>query len=258
MADREAEEGALDATVTRLRRLRLAVVALAVVWAGTVGWILLRDGSVPDVVSVERLEIVEPDGQPAFVLSNSQRPPVATIDGDALLQGHAEERRKSNFVFFDGHGDEVGGMLFGNEETEDGFSATRHLSLDGYEQDQTVRLFHSQNPEGATSGLSVTDRPEDLSLEESFAALGLELPVDRADARKAMAEIPEEARADSVRELFGVSRVFLGSDGSDRAELILRDGEGRPRVVLAAPEDGEPSLRLLDEDGNIVARLPEG
>ena len=44
-------------------------------------WLALRPSSIPDVLAVERLEIVEPDGQPAFVFANSERPAVATMDG---------------------------------------------------------------------------------------------------------------------------------------------------------------------------------
>jgi hypothetical protein len=36
----------------------------------------------------------------------------------------------------------------------------------------------------------------------------------------------------------------------------LRDGEGRVRVSIDAPADGAPSIRLLDESGGEVLRLP--
>lgn len=240
----------------RVRRLERVVAVLALALVAAVGWILLRPAGSNGVLTAERLEIVEPDGRPAFVLSNSARPTVGTIDGRVLMEDQAEERRMPNFIFFDGHGDEVGGMLFGNRTDEDGFSATRHLSLDGYKQDQTVRLFHRQDPEGAASGLSVTDRPEERSLRETMTALGLEVPHTREEASEAIARIPEAARADSLRELFGVNRLFLGSSDRDEATLSLKDGKGRPRIVLGVPEDGDPYVRILDEDGDPVTELP--
>ena len=41
------------------------------------------------------------------------------------------------------------------------------------------------------------------------------------------------------------------------ASVELKDGEGRLRLVLEAPEEGDPVLRFLDEDGNTVLQLPE-
>lgn len=249
------EHGAASAR-SRLRRLEVAAVALFTGWAATVAWIATRETSVPDVLSVERLEIVEPDGRPAFVLANSERPTTGTIDGEVLMKDQADERRMPNFIFFDGHGDEVGGMLFGNLESGEGFTATRHLSLDGYKQDQTVQLFHRQTPDGAASGLSVTDRPQHRTLQETFTELGLEIPHTRQQARAAIAEVPAEARADSLRKLFGANRVFLGSDDRGRAALILKDDEARPRIVLGVPEDGDPYLQILDEAGEPLAEFP--
>lgn len=69
----ESGEHGVASARSRLRRLEVAAVVLAVAWAATVGWIALRDVSVPDVVSVERLDVVERDGQLAFSLANSER-----------------------------------------------------------------------------------------------------------------------------------------------------------------------------------------
>lgn len=38
---------------------------------------------------------------------------------------------------------------------------------------------------------------------------------------------------------------------------MLREGQGRPRIVLGAPEEGDPFIRVLDEDGEPVLELPE-
>ena len=242
----------------RIRRLEGAVAVLVLALLGLAGWTTLRSPVHHDVVRAERLEIVEPDGQPAFVLANSERPARGTFDGEVLMDGREEQRAVPNFIFFDGHGDEVGGMLFHNERTRDGFHASRHLSLDGYKQDQTVKLFHEQTPEGANSGLIVSDRPEDLSLREAFEEeLGLEVPFTPGQADSALkASLPRGGRAERLRELFGVTRVYLGSTGDRNASLVLHDAAGRPRIVLAAPEDGDPYVHVLDEEGQPVAGLP--
>lgn len=255
------EQHSRDASVTTLthavRRLEIAVVALGVALAGALTWIVVRGAPAPDVLSVERLDIVEPDGSLAFVLANSQRPVGATMDGRVLLEGQEEERRGvPSIVFFDGKGDEVGGLLTGVRSTDDGYSATRHLSLDGYGQDQTVVLAHYQDPGGSTAGLTVSDRPLDQSLLGALGELGLEPGPTREEMQAAVQAIPEEERAARLRELFGVQRLFLGSTRSRDASLVLRDGEGRPRILIEVPAEGDPTIRILDEAGNPVLRLP--
>lgn len=249
------EAGAEERLERRIGRLRAAVILLAVTWLGLAGWIVLRPPVPPEVLEVERLDIVEPDGQPAFVLANSERAVPATIEGRVLLEGQERERANPSFIFFDGHGDEVGGMLFRNRETAEGFQATRHLSMDGFRQDQTVVLTHSQDPGGARSGLQVNDVPG-RSILETLAELGLEPPATRQELDAAVDSLAGEEGEAGVRRLFGVDRLFVGSDRANEATLVLRDGAGRPRIRLGVPDEGDPYVRVLDEEGEPVVELP--
>jgi hypothetical protein len=250
-----------DADLEHLRaqvgRLRTAFALLAIAWIGVTLWLVTRTPTLGPVLALERLEIVEPGGELAFVLANSARPAPATMDGQVIMAGQEEERRMPSMIFFDGKGDEVGGMLMGVRETEQGFQAARHISLDGYKQDQTVVLAHYQDPDGALSGLMVSDRPRDRSVLDAMAELGLEPGAAREELEEAIIALPEEGRGQLLGELFGVNRVFVGSSRQDEAALTLRDGMGRPRILLAVPRDGEPSIRVLDEEGNEVVRIPE-
>lgn len=246
-----------DEIHVRIRRLELAVAMLALALVAAVAWGVLRPSGADEVLTAERLEIVEPDGELAFVLASSARPVPATIDGQVLLEGQEEERRHPTIIFFDGKGDEVGGMTFNNEETENGFSASRHFAMDGYEQDETVVLRHQQDSEGASSGLHVTDRPRDRSLVDVLEGLGLEVPVTREELEAAIDSLRGEGREEELQDLFGVSRLFLGSDRDERASLVLQDGRGRDRILMAAPADEAPYLRFLDEEGEIILELPE-
>ncbi len=245
---------------TRFRRqltlLWSAIAILTLALSAAVTWI--ATASAPAVLTAERLEIVEPDGSLAMVLANSQRPAAATIDGEVLMEGQEEERRGiPSIIFFDGKGDEVGGMLFGVRETPGGYQAMRHFSLDAHEQDQTVVLMHYQSPNGSQSGLRVSDRPVH-SMPEALAQLGLSVGASREQLQAAMEALPEDGRQARLRELFGgTPRAFLGSTPAGEATLTLRDGEGRPRIVIEAPGDGDPAIRILDEEGATVLRLPE-
>lgn len=247
----------------QLSALRIAMVVLVLGWLGTTMWGVASTGTVstPKVLTVERLNIVEPDGKPAIVLANSQRPIAATQDGKLLLKGQEEERKGTpSITFFDGKGDEVGGMAFGNQETPDGYEAVRSLSFDGHGQDQTVVLSHYQNPEGSESGLSISNRPTQSML-ETQAQLGIKPGATREKLSQAVEAVlkdlsPQEQEA-RLRELFGTPRAFFGSSFEGKASLELKDGEGRLRLVLEAPKKGDPVLRFLDEEGNTVLQLPE-
>ena len=258
MSRDERSPAGADAPMRRqLRWLWATVIGLGVLWLSTAAWLVTGSTLRPPVLTAERLEIVEPDGALAFVIANSQRPVAATLDGQTLM-GDQEEARRGipSIIFFDGKGDEVGGMLFGVRETSKGYNATRHLSLDGHGQDQTVVLAHYQDPAGSTSGLTVSDRPAHSML-EMLGQLGLEPGASSADLSAAITAIPEDVQPARRRELFGTTRAFVGRARGGEAALVLRDGEGRQRIVIEAPDEGEPSIRILDAGGNIVLRLPD-
>jgi hypothetical protein len=61
---------------------------LTLLWLASLAWITVRTG-IPPVLAVERLEIVEPDGKPAFVLANSQRPIACCWERARLPRGIA-------------------------------------------------------------------------------------------------------------------------------------------------------------------------
>ena len=244
----------LNAQIIALQRM---VAVLSLILLGSVAWLASREPRLPAVLTAERLDIVEADGSLAFALANSQRPAVATMDGEVLMGDQADQRRGiPSFIFFDGHGDEVGGLVMGAQVSDDGYSAVRHLSLDGYKQDQTVVLSHYQNPGGSSAGLRISDRPEELSLPEAFAELGLQPGATNAEMQAAIQALPEQGRNERLAELFGVPRLFFGSDRQRNASLVMHDGEGRPRLTITVPSEGEPQIQILDQSGTPVLTLP--
>lgn len=241
----------------QIARLQIVVACVAILWVVSTIWLLAKQPTIPSVLTVERLDIVEPDGSLALVLANSERPVAATIGGEVILGDQEEGRRGSpSMIMFDGQGDEVGGLLFGTRRSASGFSAVRQLTLDAYGQDQAVILRHIQDPRGSTSGLVVSARPEH-SILDAMKQLGLQPGATGAEMQAAIAALPDESRAARRRELFGVERAFLGAVPTGNTHLTLRDGQGRRRIVIDVPEDGEPSIAILDADGQTVARLPE-
>jgi len=242
----------------QIARLQLVVACVAILWIASTLWLLARQPAIPPVLAVERLDIVEPDGSLALVLANSQRPVAATIGGEVISRDQEERRRGTpSMIMFDGQGDEVGGLLLGSRRSDNGFSAVRQFTLDAFGQDQAVILRHIQDPRGATSGLAVSVRPGH-SILDAMKELGLPPGATGAELQAAIAALPDESRDARRRELFGVERAFLGAVPTGNTHLTLRDGQGRRRIVIDVPEDGEPSIAILDADGQTVARLPEG
>lgn len=205
-----------------------------------------------EYVTAQRLDVVERDGRLALSLSNSEHTPLPQIDGEELHMG--EPREAPAIIFFDGQGDEVGGLLFANEETKAGHFAARHFSMDGFEQDQVVYLSH--HDEGGTSetGLHVQDRPA-TSFLEALEEMGIDPSDDRAAMQQKMEAFRKENEARYRKLMHAPHRLFVGTTREGQSTLALRDGEGRPRIRASVAEDGTAALEFLDEDGAVVNRL---
>ncbi|MFW6202223.1 MAG: hypothetical protein ACOC8B_06580 [Gemmatimonadota bacterium] len=250
---RPRDENALE---RRVARLSAAVVGLTLLWLGTVAWAALSGPAASEVLSVERLEIREPDGELAFVLAGSGHPTAATLDGEVLLADQTEERRHPQFIYFDGRGDEVGGLMLRTVDGPEGTSVARYFAFDGHDHQEAITLGHSEGPDGSVTRLRVIDHRPGTTLVGALETLGLEPGITRAELDEAMASAPPERLERFNREIVGSTRAVLGSNIDDDASLTLHDAEGRPRVVIEAPAEGEPSLRFLDEAGEAVLRLP--
>ena len=49
----------------------------------------------------------------------------------------------------------------------------------------------------------------------------------------------------------------LGRLEDKSAALVLKDADGRSRIVMKVAADGAPSLEFLDADGRVVSELPQ-
>ena len=169
-------------------------------------------------VDVERLNVVEPDGQLVLAMANTARLP------DPIQAGKTVEtdRTGPGMIFFDGKGEEVGGLIYGTRRTPDGYAAGAHLSFDQFRSDQVVYLDYQDN--GTTlkaAGLYVVDR-------------------DRNNP----------PRIPSAR------RIFIGSV-NETAMVQLRDRSGKERVRLSVSPEGVARLEFLDSNGRVVERVPK-
>jgi catechol 2,3-dioxygenase-like lactoylglutathione lyase family enzyme len=227
----------------RLRRQQRVGGAVAIVVTIVLGLAALQ--AQPPVrqrfteLDVERLNVVEPDGQLVLSMANTARLPDPLVAGKTL----ETSRTGPGLIFFDGKGWEVGGLIYG---TRGGNAAGAHFSFDQFHNDQVVYLNYEDN--GSTikrAGLYVVDRARTPTLEDVVRIRG-ELTTAPAAARPAL-----EA------QLTGASaqRIFVGSD-NETAMVRLRDRAGRDRIRLLVDAQGSARMEFLDAAGAIVDSLP--
>jgi len=194
-------------------------------------------------IDVERINVVEKTGKLDLVISNAERMPPAIVNGKAMK---SEGSRSSGMLFYNGKGDESGGMGFGSETQKDGtFRASSQFMFDQYNQDQAVGILYSDNNGKRTAGLRVWDRA-DVPLDELYAKFGELKGAEREAAIKKLVD----------QGMVGAGRVFVGKLPDKSASLVLSDTKGKPRLTVAVDADGNPKITFLDENGKATYTLP--
>lgn len=193
-------------------------------------------------LSIERLNVIEPDGTVRLVLCNTPHSPGHFMDGERF--GEPDGKRPAGIYFFNNEGNECGGLAHAGERKEDGsYYAGGILTFDQYRQDQVVYIHHQETNGRRSGGLNVLDRPEMPinELVEEFQRLS-DLP-----------EGPEKEAA--LKPLRHAQRVFVGKENK-LALVCLHDGQGRIRIRLSVEPEGTAKLEFLDESGEPVAHFP--
>lgn len=194
-------------------------------------------------IDVERINVREPDGTLRLVISNQAAFPEIPHRGSEVPH---PDRDTAGMLFMNEEGTEVGGLIFGGKDENGVRSSGGSLTFDGYEQDQTVQIMGLQRGPRRVSGLFVTDRPEEPM---DFAVLG----------RMAGMTPEEQDAAAAAANMGGQQRAFLGRQGSGASELVLRDGNGKARLVLSVTQEGNARMIFMDETGRATRIVtPEG
>lgn len=201
-----------------------------------------------DEITVQRINVVEPDGQLRLVLANDARFPGLFMEG-VEYQHHS--RQGGGMLFFNDEGDEVGGMTFRSAREGDAYAASAGLMFDQYKQDQTVGVIYNDQNGRRTAGLRVWDRPEYsiqplMALSDQAARAGTD-----AERDAIRGQMMDYAMAHGG---VGAERFFAGKALED-AVVRLADAEGRPRLLLRVGADGEPRIEFLDEDGAVTRSI---
>ena len=110
-----------------------------------------------DEITVQRINVVEPDGTMRLVISNHDRFPGIYVKGEE----RAFDRPQAGMIFLNDEASEIGGLIFGGLRDENGkiVNSGGALSFDRYEANQVVQLIGVEDDENRFAGLSVTDAP---------------------------------------------------------------------------------------------------
>lgn len=188
-------------------------------------------------IDVGRINVREPDGTIRMIISNAAQAPGIIIKN----KEHPHPSRQSaGMIFFNREGTENGGLIFDGEAGPDGAAHSNgSLTFDRYEQDQVVQMFAQQDGANKTAGFNVFDRPDkrmDFALLDQVSKLP-------ADQRRAFYE---------KAGIIGHKRMFIGRDADGSARVVLRDGEGRARLLMAVSDSGAARIDFLDANGKVT------
>lgn len=204
--------------VRDLRWLKIYAVATTLV-IGTLALTAARSPATQQELTVERINVVDPDGTVRLVIANAQRFPLPRLGG----KEYPRAVQPAGLVFYDAEGSEVGGIAITDVE----MGKVSALAFDYANYDAMGMVTRvSADGQDALAGLHINSRPP----------AGL----DVIEAGKV------------------VERRVAIQNHNENAEILLSDPQGRDRIRLRVDSDGDARIEVLDEEGNVTFRAPGG
>lgn len=200
-------------------------------------------------IDVERINIVEKDGKRRMIITNKERSPDVIKGGKDT--GMRTGYRSPGMFFYNDQGDETGGLVFGGWIEKGKPNAGSGLFLDQFNQDQIVGMSYNEEDGLRSAGLTVWDRPENITLFDIF---------QRTEAIKKMPDgaAKTEAEKKLKEEAASPIRVFVGKRRKAKdAGIFLFDANGKPRIRMMVTAENKPKFEFLDVNGKVTYSLPD-
>lgn len=130
---------------------------LTLIFLGGAVYATEKRANTADEITVQRINIVEPDGTPRLIISNHARLPGVLVHG----KEKPLDRPQAGLIFLNDEGSEVGGLIFGGRKGKEGKvrDSGGSLSFDRYGANQVVQLLGVDDAEDRLAGLVVSDSP---------------------------------------------------------------------------------------------------
>jgi hypothetical protein len=199
-------------------------------------------------IDVENLNIVDKDGNVKMTLFNPENVPSLIFEGKDILPGHRKDWPVSGITFYNGEGDECGGLVFGSAKKDDGqYESFGSLSFDQYKQDQVVTFSYNNENGNMNYGLTICDRPK----------VPLPLILDKIQEIQE-SNLSDEAKEKEKSALWegSTTRAFMGKNENGEVTVRLMDSRGKPRIRMLIDADDNPIMEFLDAQGNVIYSIP--
>jgi hypothetical protein len=204
------------------------------------------------VIDAERINIRNADGKLALAIAGKGLLPGPTSEGKEYPQRYSGGRTTaSGMIFFNERGDEVGGLTYHGDLTENGYSSGGGITFDQFRQDQVVSLSYSDNGRRRSAGMTVWDRSTQITLDSI-----LKLVDRRENAQGAERDSLQAFFQQLGRQGLAATRAFLGSENRT-ASLRLLDTRGRTRIRMYVDSLDVARLEFVDSAGTVLSRFPQ-
>lgn len=200
-----------------------------------------------DEIDVKRINVKDDDGKLRMVISNKDRQHYGISDGKPIERKNG--RPTPGIIFFNDQGDEMGGLVIGNNGGKGHFGS---FTFDKVQGDQTIGFRHLEGKDGYyEAGLTIWQQPNIpfSQLEPKYDEL--RKITDKAEREKALQKLVDSGEITTTR-------LFVGKTRDEDTTIIrMSDIKGKPRIVMSVEANGNPKLNFLDENGKVIYSLPE-
>ena len=193
-------------------------------------------------IDVERINIVEKNGDLKMVISNKEKQHPGRMNGKEL----PARQREAGIIFFNGVSDECGGLVYDSDKK----SAGMIYSVDKHLDDQVMQLQYQENlvDKRRKYGLQLWTYGKENAFDERYQRYkSLENLRDDSAKTRALAQMKQEG-------LLSADRLFIGKNYQDEIGLFLNDSNGKPRIRLYVDKNNSAKIEVLDERGNVINR----
>jgi hypothetical protein len=241
----------LERDVRFLKRYAIVTTTLGVVGCAVAFRNAPADHEHFKEISVERINVMEPDGKYRMVISNRPRSIGPIYKGKPF--GY-EGGDRPGIIWFNDEGTENGGLGFGGRKDSLGrVTASTHMSFDQFNQDQVLNFDYTERRGRRLIGMSVHDRADvdiyDL-VQERDSLLAIKDTAQRTAAIQRWATMPRNGIP------LDAERVFVGRDYSKSAIVNLSDRNGKARLRMLVDSLGQGRIEFLDERGAVTRTIP--
>ncbi|HEX6588610.1 MAG TPA: hypothetical protein VF039_06275 [Longimicrobiales bacterium] len=217
-------------------RLNAILTSVTLVVLLVTGFTNRTDPAQMEELTLERLNIVDADGNVRVILAGSFPPRRAELAG--LIFNHPS-------------GVEAGGLVYRGAERDGRPDAGAILTFDKYGDDQVVALRYSESNGQRMQGLTFQDRPDSLGPEILSYYRRID-PMPAGPARDSL--VAEMLRTVPPGQLAS-RRMFLGRDTRSSSIITLADPRGVTRLRLEVDSLGQAAITFLDESGTVVRTI---